>query len=111
MDRRLRAELIRVVESGGPACDHAEIALGDGPVAQRLESAMRAFAEHRGPQSSTCPSDAARAAGGKDWRDLMPDAVAIARELAKAGEVEITQRGSVIDPDGDWRGPIRVRIK
>lgn len=70
---------------------------------------MRAFASHRGPDSSTCPSDAARAIGGENWRDLMPDAREIARELAKSGDVEITQRGKVLDADGDWRGPIRIR--
>ncbi len=69
---------------------------------------MRALAESRGPDSSTCPSDAARAAA-EDWHDLLPEAREVARELAKAGHVEITQRGEVLDPDGDWRGPIRVR--
>jgi DNA-binding FadR family transcriptional regulator len=32
-----------------------------------------------------------------------------ARVLARAGEVEITQKGAVVDPDGQWRGPIRIR--
>jgi hypothetical protein len=70
---------------------------------------MRALAEHRGPGSSTCPSDAARAVGGANWRDLMADALDVARELAKSGEVQLTQRGNVLDPNGKWRGPIRVR--
>ena len=29
--------------------------------------------------------------------------------LARAGEVEITRRGEVLDPDADWRGPVRIR--
>ncbi len=102
-------ELRRVLAGGGAAARHAEIALGDGPLWQRLSASIRALAEHRGPRSSICPSDAARAVGGNDWRDLMADAYGAARELAKGGSVEITQRGAVLDPAGQWRGPIRIR--
>ncbi|WP_253870299.1 DUF3253 domain-containing protein [Mycobacterium sp. 1164966.3] len=109
MDRRLRAELARVLENAGPGADHAAIALGDGPIRQRLKSSMLALAESRGPGSSTCPSDAARAVEGENWRDFMPEALEIARELAASGDVEITQRGNVLDADRDWRGPIRIR--
>lgn len=103
---RLRAELGRVLDGGGPGADHAEIALGDGPVRRRLESSIRALAEDRGPRSSICPSDAARAVGGENWRDLMREARDVARQLAKSGDVQITQRGAVLDPEGDWTGPI-----
>jgi hypothetical protein len=106
---QLRAELRRAVADGGPAAPHAERALGGGPAAERLEDAVRALALHRGPDSSTCPSDAARAVGGESWRDLMPQAREVARHLAKAGDVEITQRGTVLDADGDWSGAIRIR--
>jgi uncharacterized protein DUF3253 len=78
-------------------------------IRQRLKSSIRALAEHRGPGSSICPSDAARAVGGENWRELMDDARDVARELAHAGEVEITQGGKAVDPDGDWRGPVRIR--
>ena len=78
-------------------------------IRDRLESAMLALAELRGPDSSTCPSDAARAIGGENWRELMDEARRIARELAKSGQVEITQRGEVLDPDTAWRGPVRIR--
>ena len=107
---KLRAELVRVAEGGAPGAEHAATALGDGPVGQRLRAAILALAGHRGPDSSTCPSDAARAVGGENWRDLMADARDLARELAKSGEVDITQRGEVLDPDSLWRGPIRIRI-
>lgn len=109
MTQQARAELDRVVDGGGPGAGDAEIALGDGPITQRLKASICALAEHRGPDSSTCPSDAARAVGGENWRDLMIDARELARELAKAGRIEITQRGNVLDPDGTWRGPIRIR--
>jgi hypothetical protein len=105
----LSAELGRALDSGGSAARHAEIALGDGPMRQRVSSSIRALAEYRGPRSSICPSDAARAIGGEGWRDLMTDAYEVARDLAKDGSVEITQGGQVLDPDGDWRGPIRIR--
>lgn len=106
---RMRAELGRAVDEARPEAPYAQTALGDGPVGQRLESAILALAELRGPDSSTCPSDAARAVGGKQWRELMDEARAIARELAKSGRVEITQRGNVLDPATEWRGPIRIR--
>lgn len=109
MGGRLRAELGRVRDGGGPGADYAEIALGDGPIRRRLESSIRALAEHRGSRSSICPSDAARAVGGENWRALMPEARDVARQLARSGDVEITQRGSAVDPEGDWTGPIRIR--
>ena len=69
------------------------------------------MARERGPSKSICPSDAARAVGGDNWRPLMDRARDAARELAREGEVEITQGGDVVDPDATWRGPIRIRVK
>jgi hypothetical protein len=78
---------------------------------QRLRAAILDLAGERGPSSSICPSDAARAVGGDDWRDLMDEARDVARTLAREGRVDITQKGAVLDPDGTWRGPIRIRIR
>ena len=75
----------------------------------KLRTAILELARRRGPSSSICPSDAARAVGGDDWRALMDEARDIARSLARDGEVVITQGGDVVDPDADWRGPIRIR--
>ena len=75
-----------------------------------LRATILTMAGERGPSSSICPSDAARAVGGDDWRDLMDDARDAARALAREGRVEITQKGLVLDPDAAWRGPIRIRI-
>jgi hypothetical protein len=47
--------------------------------------------------------------GGDNWRELMDDAREAARRLARSGDVEITQRGNVVDPDGEWSGPVRIR--
>ncbi|MFM9033820.1 MAG: DUF3253 domain-containing protein [Mycobacterium sp.] len=58
---------------------------------------------------SICPSEAARAVGGAGWRDLMEPARQAARALARAGVVEITQGTTALDPDGTWRGPVRIR--
>jgi hypothetical protein len=78
---------------------------------QRLRDAMLVLVRERGPSKTICPSDAARAVGGERWRDLKDDARDIARKLAREGEVEISQKGEVVDPDATWRGPIRIRAK
>lgn len=77
----------------------------------KLRTAILEMARDRGPQSSICPSDAARAVGGEGWRDLMDDARDVARDLARGGQVEITQKGTALDPDALWRGPVRIRIR
>ncbi|MGE2714267.1 DUF3253 domain-containing protein [Mycolicibacterium litorale] len=76
-----------------------------------LRAAILRMTRERGPQSSICPSDAARAVGGEGWRELMDAAREAARELARAGDVEITQKGEVVEPDATWRGPIRIRAR
>lgn len=76
---------------------------------QRLRETILELSRERGPDKTICPSDAARAVGGDAWRDLMEDARAVARDLARNGDVEITQKGEVLDPDATWRGPIRIR--
>lgn len=78
-------------------------------VSEKLRSAILDLARERGPDKTICPSDAARAVGGEQWRDLMDDARDVARDLARSGDVEITQKGTVLDPDQPWRGPIRIR--
>lgn len=111
MVEQRRAELARIADGDGPGSGPARTALGGAPLQERLRASILALAAHRGRRSSTCPSDAARAVVGGDWRDLMTDARDLARELARSGAVEITQRGKVLDPDEDWRGPIRIRVR
>jgi hypothetical protein len=77
----------------------------------QLRDAILSLARDRAPAKTICPSDAARAVGGEQWRDLMEQARDLARDLARAGDVEIMQRGEVIDPDTQWRGPIRIRAR
>jgi hypothetical protein len=78
---------------------------------EKLRATILDLTRQRGPSRSICPSDAARAVGGEQWRDLMDPARDVARELARAGDVEITQRGNTLDPDATWHGPIRIRAR
>jgi hypothetical protein len=103
-------ELARAAEGDGPGAASAKTALGRGSDSARLRAAILALAHHRGPKSSICPSDAARAIGGDGWRELTDQSRRIAVELARDGEVDITQRGDVVDPHQPLRGPIRIRI-
>jgi uncharacterized protein DUF3253 len=73
-----------------------------------LERAIDTLLDARAPGATICPSEAARAVDPEGWRDLMPQARAAAGRLAQRGEVEVTQRGAVVDV-GTARGPVRVR--
>jgi hypothetical protein len=73
-----------------------------------LESAILNLLQKRAHTSTICPSDAARAVGGDDWRTLMEPARQAAARLVEQGEVDITQGGHVVDL-ATARGPIRIR--
>lgn len=73
-----------------------------------LERAIRELLTARADGGTICPSEAARRVGGDDWRELMEPARAAAARLVDAGEVEVTQRGAVVEP-AEARGPIRIR--
>ena len=74
----------------------------------RLERAIDALLHDRRAGATICPSEAARAVDPDGWRELMPAARAAASRLAAAGQVEVTQRGEVVDV-ATARGPVRVR--
>ena len=90
---------------------------GDGAVSDEAvstqdrewESVILRMLAERARTSSICPSDAARDAGGTGWRRSMEDVRRAARRLMAAGEVEITQGGSVVPDPTSVRGPIRIR--
>lgn len=99
---------------------HAKVALGErgepwwepttpGGRDTRLAAATLALTERRAPDRTICPSDVARVVGGATWRPLMEPTREVVRGLAARGEVEVTQRGEVVDPTSAWKGPIRVR--
>ena len=77
-------------------------------VDQRLEQVIGDLLDQRRPEASICPSEAARAVDPDGWRELMPGARAAAGRLAAAGQVEVTQGGSMVDV-ATARGPVRIR--
>ncbi len=74
----------------------------------RLEQAIGELLDRRRAGTTICPSEAARRVEPDEWRELMPAARAAAGRLAAAGEVEVTQRGVVVDV-ATARGPVRIR--
>ena len=88
----------------------AEEGLGEvDELGSRLERAVLDLLAQRAPGRTICPSEAARAvAGDADWRGLMEPARRAAQRLVEAGQVEVTQRGEVVDLAAA-RGPIRIR--
>lgn len=89
-------------------CSDACRRRGIRPVDEKLTASIRDLLDARAASATICPSEAARAVGGEDWRDLMEPARRAARRLVAIGEVEITQRGQVVDPS-TAKGPIRIR--
>lgn len=75
---------------------------------RRLEDAILDLLDHRPDDATICPSEAARAVGADDWRDLMPAAREAASRLVEQGRIEVTQGGTVVDVT-TARGPVRLR--
>lgn len=84
-----------------------------GAVDRALETAILDLLSRRASGATICPSEAAKTVGGADedeWRPLMEPARRAARRLVAAGDIEITQRGAVVDPS-TAKGPIRLRSR
>jgi hypothetical protein len=76
-----------------------------------LETAIVRLLEASRAGATICPSEVARAVAGDDraeWEPLMEPARRAARRLVAAGEVELVQRGRVVDRSA-FRGPVRIR--
>jgi hypothetical protein len=74
------------------------------------EAAIRALLAARARGATICPSEAARAlAGDSDFRAHMAPVRAAAAAMVARGELEVTQRGAVVEP-ATARGPIRLRL-
>ena len=80
----------------------------DKPSTPDLEAVILRLLGQRAAGASICPSDAARAARTSGWRALINDVRTAAGRLAARGEVDVTQRGRVVDI-GEARGPVRIR--
>jgi hypothetical protein len=78
------------------------------PTDREIAHTIHALLAARAPGRTICPSEVARAVAPTGWRPLMPAVRRVARELAGRGEVELRQRGSVIPPNEEPRGPIRL---
>ncbi len=62
-----------------------------------------------GLEKTICPSEVAKELGGAEWRSLMPAVRAVGFDLVKTGEIQVTQRGQVVDP-AHVKGAIRFRV-
>ena len=70
---------------------------------------IRSLLDERGPDKTICPSEVARVlAGAGDFRPHMEHVREVAAEMAARGELEVTQRGVVVDVRRA-RGPVRLR--
>ncbi len=87
-------------------------AIPDG-TATALEAAILELLAERGPEKTICPSEAAKAVGGResrhDWESLMEPARDAARRLAAKKRIVITQKDKIVDPV-TATGAIRLRL-
>ena len=83
---------------------------GGAPPAE-LEQAVLDLLAARDEGNTICPSEAARRVRPDGWREEMEPARQVARRMAAAGRIEILQRGATLDPEADFRGPIRLRLR
>jgi hypothetical protein len=96
----------------------AETNLDDAQKTLILSHASRLLDSRQHPKT-ICPSEIARAfsapelqtLGASEWRDTMEAVRQVMWQKREAGEVEVMQKGEVVDVERleDVRGPIRVR--
>lgn len=89
-------------------CSKACRRAGSPAMDDLLENTILELLEQRRAGATICPSEAARRAFPDDWRPHMEAVRQAARRLVERGEIEITQKGRVVDPS-TARGPIRLR--
>jgi len=74
----------------------------------QIEAAIGELLARRAAGRTICPSEAARALDADGWRQRMDEVRSVAFAMADRGELEVTQRGEVVD-GRTARGPIRLR--
>ncbi|MEQ8842228.1 MAG: DUF2256 and DUF3253 domain-containing protein [Acidimicrobiales bacterium] len=79
-----------------------------GPADTALENAIVELLDQRANGATICPSEAARLVDPVGWRELMTPVRSAANRLVANGQIEIVQRGRVVDPSSA-KGPIRLR--
>ena len=77
--------------------------------ARAIEAEIIRLTGERGPDSSICPSEVARAMN-PEWRQLLSAVRRAAVRLSKAGRIDILRKGQPVTGDA-VRGVIRLRIK
>ncbi len=87
--------------------DGSEIPKGDLDI--RLAGHILRLVGERGPGKTICPSEAARAERGDDWRTLMKQVRRAAQKLAREGRIAIYRKGKPVDPD-QVKGVIRLGL-
>ena len=68
------------------------------------------MATQRGADKTICPSEVARNLFPENWRNQMQNIRDAAFELQVENQIQILQKGKLIDPEIS-KGPIRIRIK
>ncbi len=100
---------------------NAKVALGErgeawweepstGGRSARIRAAILSLLSKRGPDSSICPSEAARIASSPDWRPAVAQARVEGAELARLGQIQVTQGETVITDPIAAQGPLRFRL-
>lgn len=77
---------------------------------ESLQRTILELLEQRREGATICPSDAAKATGGEEWRPLMEPTREAAARLVDQGRIDVTQRDRVVDL-ATVRGPIRLRLR
>ena len=80
-----------------------------GTLEDRLQVHILRLVNERGVGKTICPSDAARAERGEEWRTLMKPIRAVAINLAKSGQITIYRKGKPVDPES-FKGVIRLGL-
>ncbi len=76
---------------------------------QNIREAIHDLLQQRGTGKSICPSEVARRLWPEDWRIHMEQVRAQARQMASEKEIIITQGQTILDPEANFKGPIRLR--
>ncbi len=93
---------------GGPHCSRACAARGLNDADARLEATIASLLAARARGATICPSEACQVVFGDVEADHMERTRRAARRLVARGQLELTQRGAVVDPSRA-KGPIRLR--
>lgn len=80
-----------------------------GDLDARLGERILRLVHERGAGKTICPSEAARAERGDDWRSLMKPVRRAAQKLAREGRIAIYRKGKPVDPD-NFKGVIRLGL-